>query len=457
MSAANKGQAVAIDYAELARQMYANAPDAAPAAPVNYAELAKQTYANIPQHLSSPNYAGMFANMPDTKGPDPINYAELAKQMYGQLASGKPASTVPVGPSFSLDALLPSFDFAKVAKDALEMPSVSLFVIGGVTIAFGGLYQLWKQHRSEEKDWLQPFLYVAFWAFILGSYAAISTGLIWLVTSLGQSMHTGNAVAEVFNQRYHAFEQYAFAHEGHMPFIFTADGFITSFMALLTHISYVAVLCVVFALKAVQLFLLGTIVTWGPLLIGVAALGPFFHVLAVAWFWTLVEVCGWSVTVAFLLRMLDSFSLDVPNTYNSVGEIAICFVMLVLMVSVPKITSTLIRGESAGSLGMSTWRMGRDVASMAGNVAQAKSKLFADSLKAGFKAPAVVGATTGGGGGGGGGSRSCGSARGGDGNTSSANYAATQASKAARRNKAKQNFAIKHKQKKKAQASKGAP
>jgi uncharacterized membrane protein YgcG len=413
-----QGQAPAIDYAELAKQMLANLPDAKADAPINYAELAKQTYANV--------------------------------------ASAKPAPSVSVGPTFSLDGVLPQFDFAKVAEDALKLPSVDILIAGGITIAIGGFYQLWKQHRSETKDYLQPFLYTGFWALVFGSYVAIATGLIWLVTSLGESLHTGNAVAEVFSRRYHAFEQYAFAHEGHMPFIFTTDGFVTSFMALLTHISYVAVLCIVFALKAVQLFLLGTIVTWGPLLLGSAALGPFFHVLAVAWFWSLVEVCGWSVTMAFLLRMLDKFSLDVPNTYNSVGEIAVCFVIVVLMVSVPKVTSTLIRGESAGNLGMNTWRMGRDLASMAGNVAQAKAKLFTDSIKAGLKAPAVLGATVGSGGGigGGGGGGSRGGARGGDGNTSSANHAATQASKAAQRNKAKQNFAIKKKMQDK--ASKGA-
>jgi hypothetical protein len=417
----------------------------------NYLDAARGLYQALPNSPPPPA---------PQQWPDAGAAAEFFKNLPQQaLPQGGAGNAVSVGPSTSLDALLPTIDFGEVAQRAMHMPGAQFFWAGGVGLAIGLLVCIMKDVVfSDRPNWWAPFVRTAAWAAVLGIYSTATPAIIAFVTALGQGIHSGNTVAEVFAARYNGFSQYAFSHSGAMPFILTPDGFITSTMQLFTHIAYVAVLALVFCLKCGQIFLLSTIVTYGPILLGAAAMGSAFHVLAVAWFWALIEISAWSVTMGIMLHTLDLFTLHNPSTYNSVAEMIVCGLYIFVMCLVPKVTSSLIRSESAGNLGAQMWRMGRDVGTLAWGVAQAKIAAFGGGVRSGVA---------------GGGSRLAGEgakaamgkladafesslatgARAGDGQgaASRGGSAAHRAGVGLQRKKAQQNFAIKHNMKKKAE------
>jgi hypothetical protein len=257
-----------------------------------------------------------------------------------------------LGPSFIFDEYVPVVDFEQLAKAAMDTGGWTGF--GAVTLGFfiRVLVALCQREKGQPFDYRTPMMFAIFWLVVGVSYATLCASIIKFVTSIGLVAHSGDAVTEVFARRYAGF----LAHQklqdtSWVPQMLTATGWKVASLELLVHISYVLVLAAVLIIKAAQVEVLQVIVCIGPILLGLASIAPFFHVLAVSWFWALFEVSMWSVTIGVVLHGLDTFTRALPDRFSWIAEVLVSLMSVALIWGVTKYTAMLVRGESAGSLG----------------------------------------------------------------------------------------------------------
>ena len=120
-------------------------------------------------------------------------------------------------------------------------------------------------------------------------------------------------------------------------------------------------------LQILQVFVLAVVIYFGKFLLAFAAIDKSFGRLAWNWFWALVDVTAWGVTVHMLLLTISNplvgsmlLSIDYGPIASSLGvplvwvqEIVVSIVHIILLVLVPSITGALIAGSQMNSLALS--------------------------------------------------------------------------------------------------------
>ncbi|MFC1609856.1 hypothetical protein ACFL6C_02770 [Myxococcota bacterium] len=275
-------------------------------------------------------------------------------------------------------------DFAELAHHAVSATSARGFLkVGGgilvVSLLLGVGRQIYKMLRSEQPDFVEPIVRVVFFGFLLAFYGSVVTNIMFVVASFG-SMNGAASHAELtFLQRFAVFERYLAERSGDDNFFggFSVEGLRIGLLQVVTFLSFWFTMAAIYVVKHVQTWTLAVVINFGPIMIGFGSLGGMFNVLAVSWFWALVEVSAWGVTMSVLLETLAGVPAAMPGEVPQMGrELMVNIVYAVSVLAVPMITSWLIRSHPAGYFGqagigrmIATAIMVKTGAVMAGGVA----------------------------------------------------------------------------------------
>jgi hypothetical protein len=245
---------------------------------------------------------------------------------------------------------------------ALSEPYMSIaysLVVLGFAVAIAREFIISQLRREEPSYQWALFIFVVYVALLYYYRDGVGT-LIHHLKGLG-SLHAGSdTVDKVFVARLQRYVTAAQAYSAKDSWlgVLSPETLEVTLYKFATGITYIAALAVMAILRNLQVFMLACIVAYGPVLIAAASLGRFFRGLAVAWLWALVELCAWGVTMSVLLIALkEAAVLQGPSAVqkvadlNFVDEIITAGVFVLALVSVPVITSMLIRGSAAGALG----------------------------------------------------------------------------------------------------------
>jgi hypothetical protein len=285
---------------------------------------------------------------------------------------------------------LPVIDYFRVAEQSMSLPAVRALVFGSYgVVALGVMYRYAKEMLKPvaEANFAMPFVVGAFWFAVLFGYSNLTTKVINVVTHLGDASYANNAedLQAAFVGRISTFLsdlkstqrksntsgqlQLAPGAGGNTaPYATIPDptpstgGFAKEIgvvlLQVIVWICYLLVVIVVFLLRAIQMYMLGIIAAYGPILLAFASLGGIFHPLGLAWFWGLVEVSAWTITYSILFRFISSIVPErAPDSVNFATEIILCAVLVYLFRAVPKVTAMLLRNESAAGLAMGATEM----------------------------------------------------------------------------------------------------
>ncbi len=290
------------------------------------------------------------------------------------------------GPTTSLDAYVPSIDFGNVATLAQHTDGALFLWVGGAAVGLGFtirmMVSLWNQKKTRNFDIATPIAHLMFWLTVGASYKLISVVVINTVSALGL-MHSDSAinVTEIFARRYAGFLAHQQQHSASgLPAMLTATGWKVASMELIVHVCWVLVTCLIFGIKAMQGLLLQIIVTIGPILLGFASIGTFFHVLAVSWFWSLFEVSMWSVTMGVFLSFLNGFAARLPADYSWVMQLIVSVFTVMGIAGTMAITAMLVRGNSAGAVGRDMGQAAYAVARLSAAVSKMSSSNSGSAL-----------------------------------------------------------------------------
>jgi hypothetical protein len=251
----------------------------------------------------------------------------------------------------SYDTILPVIDLAQFADDARRLMGYKMFYAGFGIIGLGfvgkQIANLFRIMRNKEADLLTPFLTAAGFIALLASYKVFVTTTIYLVSRMGLTGGWDDDIVTTFVTRAATFARWKQEH----------GSWKAAAMEYTVGLLYLLIEAWVVFMRAAQTFMLAVVVTYGPLLLGLAALGGIFLPLGIGWFWALVEISAWSVTMDILLLGYAKMK-HVPTVEEiSLGdEFIFAFVMFGLLIGIPGITSFLIRGSSGAvvSSGIST-------------------------------------------------------------------------------------------------------
>ncbi|MFH1810565.1 MAG: hypothetical protein ABIJ09_17620 [Pseudomonadota bacterium] len=265
------------------------------------------------------------------------------------------------------------FSITELTRKAVTTTSLRTFLTAGggvlvLSFLLASGQQVLALVSGDRPQWQKPFARLGFFAFLLGSYTLIVPWTLSIVQSFGRLDESSQSVEQRFVDRYVQFQQIrdglsrppedpdaaGTTSESWFPSL-SMEGFKLSLMQWVTELTYVLTLALVFMLKHFQHYLLLVIINFGPVLIAFASLHPFFHVLAVSWFWSLVEVSAWGWTMQLLLQALAVVPERVGSLSGGMPTLAqhmmTNLTFTLLLVSVPVVTAMMIRGQSASSLG----------------------------------------------------------------------------------------------------------
>lgn len=284
----------------------------------------------------------------------------------------------------SLDGAMPAVDLANVAERAMSMASATAMWSGAGVVGLGFLVRvLGEAIKSSTEEgytprYLKEILIMVGFVAVMASYKPVVLGTVGVVSRLGSGMGNVSSLEKTFSNRMAKFGAYINHQDlqnekaGWTERLqFNLDGIVTRIFQLATMFLYIGVQCVMFIIKAIQIFALAAIITYGPILIGASSLGGIFASLGIAWFWALVEVSAWSFTIDILLHVFANFGSSVPEHFSYVQEIIIAMTLMALLVATIPLTGSLIRGQGTAALAHSTSHMAGRMMSMAGMVAGA--------------------------------------------------------------------------------------
>jgi hypothetical protein len=243
------------------------------------------------------------------------------------------------------DTFLPILDLAQFADDARKLMGYKMFYAGIGIIGLGLVAK--STHNvmrvvfySERPNFVQPILTAAFFFALLASYKVFVASTIYLVSRLGLTTQWSDNVVTTFVARFNTYMRWRAEYGSYKTY---AMEFLVGLLYLLVEG------CVVFW-RASQTFMLAVIVTYGPILLGVASLGGFLLPVGISWFWALVQVSMWSVTMDNVLLGFSRMKHVVKLEDISLNEeFLFSLVMFGLLGGIPGVTSFLLRG-SEGSI-----------------------------------------------------------------------------------------------------------
>lgn len=281
-----------------------------------------------------------------------------------------------------------AIDYGELARAAASSTSARVFLqVGGGVLLLSLLLnvglEIWKTSTGlqDKADYFGSIARVAIFGAILSAYPSIVTNIAYTINSLGTFDTASAGVEDLFLKRAFAFQEYiqksTVEDSGTGFSIFDINKFRLGMLQFVTWLSFLFSLAIVYVLKHLQTFMLAVTINYGPLLIGAASVGGIFGNLALAWFWAFVELACWGVTMNILLQTLSTVPIELTNGVPEMWtEITVNVVYAICLLSVPAITSSLIRGLPMASIG----QKGTMLAAAAITMATAKSSAAYTSL-----------------------------------------------------------------------------
>lgn len=285
------------------------------------------------------------------------------------------------------DSFLPVIDLAKIADDAGRLIGYKMFYKGFGIIGLGLLMKqvanLTRVMRNKDADFVTPIVQAAAFIALIAFYKPFVTTTISVVSTMGLTEGWDNSVATSFVTRSAQFVRWRQEHG-------TIKGYPMEF---LVGLLYLLVEGWIVFLRAAQSFVLAVIVTYGPLLLGVASLGGTFLPLGLGWFLAMIEVSAWSITMDVLLVGYSKMKhVPKPEDISVDDEFVFSAVMLALIVCVPAFTSWLVRSGSGAFLSSSVSTVTRSITMFStSRFARDVNKAAYDTAKSGIKQTATWG------------------------------------------------------------------
>lgn len=284
-------------------------------------------------------------------------------------------------------------DFATMAAKALTEPTTRSFLhVGGGCVALGLVLgtakEIYEQLTGGSPNFITPIARAVVFTALLASYSAVSSGIVGTVSLFGSVSTATGQVERAFYARFLAFEQHEAKASSDDSFLsgLSATSLKLSLTQFLVKLSYAFTFSVVYVLKHIQSFMLSVAIAYGPILLGFAAISTFFNVLALSWFWALVEISAWGITMQILLGVMGRTNVAVVNGSPQLfQEMVQNVVYASLLLAVPAITSMMIRSQPASMAGQ------RAVSMASAGVFLAKSALVAPVAALGAKGTQKLG------------------------------------------------------------------
>ncbi|HET6343396.1 MAG TPA: hypothetical protein VFH51_00635 [Myxococcota bacterium] len=280
----------------------------------------------------------------------------------------------------SYDSFLPALDLVQFADETRKLMGYKMFYAGFSIVAVGLLGKqmanLARTMRSQDADFITPIVVAAGFFALLANYKFFVASTVAIVSKLGLTTMWDDNIVTVFVQRARLFNRWQNEHSSFKAF---ALEYLVGFL-------YMLVETWVVFMRAAQRFILAVIVTYGPLLLGVASLGGALTTLGIGWFWALIEVSAWSVTMDILLMAYAKVPPPPRIEDLSVhAEFAFAFTLLGLLVAIPIITSSLIRGSSASVISVGFSAASRVTSVLAtSRYSRSAERSATQSIKAGY-------------------------------------------------------------------------
>lgn len=270
----------------------------------------------------------------------------------------------------SLEGAMPAINLAEVVDRAMAMTSTTALWGGLGVVGLGFMIRVTTEfYKSSVEEgyaprYAQEVLVLVGFVALMAGYKPVVLTIVGLVSGMGADLVGAATVEQTFAARMARFNQHVNQIDpgSRVLSALSFEGILTRIFQLVTMFLYVGVQCVMFIIKAVQMFSLAAIITYGPFLLALSTLGSFFVPLGIAWFWALVEVSAWSFTVDILLHVFATYGGAMPEQFSYVQEIIITLTLMALLVATIPLTASLARGHSAASLAQSaSYMAGRAV------------------------------------------------------------------------------------------------
>lgn len=261
----------------------------------------------------------------------------------------------------SLDGAMPAINLAEVADRAMSTSSAAALWGGIGIVGLGFVVRVLSEFIKTAMDdgyapqYLRQVVIMVGFVALMAAYKPVVLGTVRIVSHLGSDMGPSASFEKTFATRMSKFNAYVnrLNEDSSFRANFSPEGITTRVFQVVTMLLYIGAQCIMFIIKAIQIFALAAIIAYGPVLIGVSTLGGIFASLGIAWFWALVEVSAWSFTVDVLLHVIDSFGRDIPEVFSYVQEMILAMTLMALLVATIPLTGALVRGHGASGLAQS--------------------------------------------------------------------------------------------------------
>lgn len=231
-----------------------------------------------------------------------------------------------------------------------------LFTGGGIltlSLVFNTAKEFYSSFRGGEPDYWTPIGRVVLFTMLLGAYSVFTSTTIGVVRSFGTFRSANVQIEKHFAERFENFALYVekvHAASGMLGML-SPRSLEQSVVHSVVTLSFVFTRALIYVLKHLQVFLLNTVIHFGPILLGFASLGGLFAPLALAWFWALIEVTAWGVTMQILVISFANVPIITPEVPDLWAELIINFIYAMCILSVPVITSSMIRSQPIAAIG----------------------------------------------------------------------------------------------------------
>lgn len=250
-------------------------------------------------------------------------------------------------------------DFARHALTADDARRV--WIAGGGVLVLALLVRVGREfYRGLAQDdtpkMMRAVAPILVFAVLLFGYEQVVMRLIQLVDIMGSFDVAASKASTTFYNRLEEFNQKILQETSDSWFSgFSFENLLLAGYQFLAFFSFLFVLAVVFVLKHIQAFTLALVIHIGPLMLGFGAFGGIMNTLVLSWFWTLVEVSAWGVTMTSVLDIMARLPPPQIQTVSAfASEMLINFVYGSVLLTIPLITSKLVRsyamGEASGTM-----------------------------------------------------------------------------------------------------------
>lgn len=253
----------------------------------------------------------------------------------------------------AMDGLLGSVRWGQVFSSIWSEPLYGSLIGSGLLLTAGLVARFmaatWSIHGGARPDFYAPLLRLALFALVLANYRQLCSVLLNAVVALGEaSLLRPYELEQIWRARHEAYAAHVVDVTNESLQQWSAQvTAINACVELLAHLLLLLSHAAIFALRALQVFVLVLLFLAGPWMLALAFLGGPFVGLAWGWLLGLLEVASWSwgcKVLAFSMHQVLQ-ATAVPE-YTFSREIAVNAAMVVLVAAVPLVMGRLWRGQT---------------------------------------------------------------------------------------------------------------